>query len=203
MNPEPSSAWCRSGLERMSKTASTGAAIVRSTVTFSLSLIAPTLPKHTVPKHALRATCLAIGWALSHRALSPPRSPISGQHCREAILEILDEVFGNLQRREVSPGFRRPPPDDLSVPLLCPGARILFDVAGILGDCRRDVDPKFRVERGVAFVIDSGRRRAGSRQPVQRDVVKNAISGDRLERAVFGICPLGELVQDPGEKPGR
>ena len=64
-----------------------------------------------------------------------PRSPIGGQHCREPFLQILDEVFGNLQRREVSPSFGRPPSDDLSVPLLCPGARILLDVAGILGDC--------------------------------------------------------------------
>jgi hypothetical protein len=64
-----------------------------------------------------------------------PRSPIGGQHCREAFLQVLDEILGNLQRREMSPGLGRPPSDDLSVPLLCPGARILLDVAGILGDC--------------------------------------------------------------------
>src|SRR5262245_163708 len=64
-----------------------------------------------------------------------PHSPISGQHCREAFLQILDEILGNLQRREMSPGFGRPPSDDLSVPLLCPGARTLLDVAGIHTEC--------------------------------------------------------------------
>jgi len=39
------------------------------------------------------------------------------------------------------------------------------------------------------------------RQPIQGDVVKNAVSGNRLERAIFGICPLSELVKDPGKKP--
>jgi hypothetical protein len=38
-----------------------------------------------------------------------PRSLITGQHCREAFLQILDEILGNLQRREMSPGFGRPP----------------------------------------------------------------------------------------------
>lgn len=64
-----------------------------------------------------------------------PRSPISGQHCREAFLQVLDEILGNLQRREMPPGFGRLPSDDLSVPLLCPGARTLLDVAGIYTDC--------------------------------------------------------------------
>jgi hypothetical protein len=67
--------------------------------------------------------------------VAEPRSPISGQHCREALLQILDKILGNLQRREMSPGFGRPPSDDLSVPLLCPGTRTLFDVAGIYTDC--------------------------------------------------------------------
>lgn len=67
--------------------------------------------------------------------IAEPRSPISGQHCREALLQIFDEILGNLQRREMSPDLRRPPSDDLSVPLLRPGARILLDVAGIDTDC--------------------------------------------------------------------
>lgn len=61
--------------------------------------------------------------------------PISGQHCREAFLQVLDEILGNLQRREMSPGFGRPPSDDLPVPLLRPGVRTLLDVAGIHSEC--------------------------------------------------------------------
>jgi len=62
-------------------------------------------------------------------------SLISGEHCREAFLQILDEIPGNLQRREMSPGSGCLPSDDLPVPLLCPGARALLDVAGIHADC--------------------------------------------------------------------
>jgi hypothetical protein len=67
--------------------------------------------------------------------VAEPRSPISGQHRCEAPLQIFDEILGNLQRREMSPDFGRPPSDDLPVPLLCPGARTLLDVAGIHTDC--------------------------------------------------------------------
>ena len=55
----------------------------------------------------------------------------------------------------------------------------------------------------MAFVVDPGRRCAGSGQPVQGDVVEDAVPGDPLERAVLGVRPLGELVEDPGKKPDR
>jgi hypothetical protein len=43
-------------------------------------------------------------------------------------------------------------------------------------------------------------KRTASSAP-RRHSLKNAVSGNRLEWAIFGICPLSELVKDPGKKP--
>lgn len=103
----------------------------------------------------------------------------------------------------MAPCFGRPPVDDPAEALLCPGARTLLDVTGIDRDGRRDVDPEAGVERVVALVVDAGRRRTRAGQPVEGDVVEDPVDGDPLERAVLGVRPFRELVEDPGEQPDR
>jgi len=102
--------------------------------------------------------------------------------------------------------------DDVGVALLDPAAGGPEDLVRELGEADREGDVRRSLARCLtcglglsALPVRPGRRSAGARQPVQRDVVENVIPGEIARRLAVDkrVGDLVVAVRVVVEQPGR
>src|SRR3954447_3173988 len=117
-------------------------------------------------------------------ARSRPRPPrLSSADSPERGAELVAEEIGLFPRGEVAAPVDLAEVDEGRVDGLRPAGRGRDDLAGERGEAARDRDRRRSLARretlrASALPVRPGRRGAGARQPVQRDVVEDVVPGE-------------------------
>ena len=85
---------------------------------------------------------------------------------------------------------------DVRVALFGPPTRAADDLLGVDRATGRDLDPT-AAEVGEALPVQTGRRRTGRGEPVDRDVVEDLVPGQRRLRVPVVVGPGPHLLGDP------
>src|SRR3954470_22573271 len=97
--------------------------------------------------------------------------------------------------------------DELGVGLLCPTPRNLIEIVRKDAHRYRDGDTLRVEEAELVFPIETSRRDPRVRQPIERDVVEDVVSGKALGLTVEDACDerhAGRVVVDhPGGQADR
>src|SRR5256886_3323329 len=134
----------------------------------------------------------------------PPYETASPDSSKEAP-QVIDEQSGLLHGGEVPAAWHVGPMRHV-VPAFDPGAWDPERLLRIAGDAGGHADEPGTVLRRVdvrAFPVEARRRGDGLCHPVRHHVRDQLVAGEDVLGVAVAVAPGTELLDDPGEQPGR